>query len=118
MKILLVDDDPVIRRAIASHLIKLGHRVSESWNGLQALKVYSDCLLADNFDLVITDYSMPGLTGAELIQKLRKLEPHLKIVMVSASDGVKNLLVTMKLEDVPLVKKPFRLRELEAACGV
>ena len=77
--ILLVDDNRdglLVRRAV---LEELGYAVSIAINGDEGLKLFESA----NFDVVVTDYRMPRMNGAELIQRIRKLNPHARIILLS-----------------------------------
>lgn len=79
--ILLVEDDASVRDLVRDELKKLGYRVLESKNGLEA------CLVATqqigNYQLLLTDVVMPGMSGTELAQHLRILKPDLRILFIS-----------------------------------
>jgi CheY-like chemotaxis protein len=77
--ILLVDDNRdglLVRRTL---LEELGYAVSIAPNGEEGLKLFESA----NFDVVVTDYRMPRMNGAELIQRIRKLNPHARIILLS-----------------------------------
>lgn len=79
-RILLVDDDFLIAMSSADMLADLGHEVVEAHSGRTALEILrSDA----RFDLLITDYSMPGMTGGELAKAVRALIPDLPILIAS-----------------------------------
>ena len=77
--ILLVDDSRdglLVRRAL---LEELGYSVEMASSGEEALKLFE----AESFDIVVTDYRMPRMNGTELIQRIRKLEPQARIILLS-----------------------------------
>src|SRR5689334_7147586 len=78
-RILLVDDNASGLRARKSVLEELGYRVTAALNGEEAL----ECFGQQKFDLVITDYKMPRVDGSELIARLRKKVPELRIILLS-----------------------------------
>jgi CheY-like chemotaxis protein len=78
-KILLVDDDELVRRVTRHFLERGGHTVTEATDGLTALAA----LDADSPDLVLTDIIMPGMNGLELILEVHRRQPVLPIVAVS-----------------------------------
>jgi len=79
-RILVVDDEPSILRAYQMMLEFFGYQAAVTSAGHKALQM----LDAEPFDLVITDYSMPGMKGDELIAEVRRRMPGLRIVMVTA----------------------------------
>jgi CheY-like chemotaxis protein len=77
--ILLVDDNRdglLVRRSV---LEELGYGVSVARNGEEGLKLFESA----KFDVVVTDYRMPRMNGAELIQRIRKLSPNARIILLS-----------------------------------
>jgi len=108
--VLLVDDEPLVRRPIARHLQRTGWRTLEADAGDAAL------LLAaagrEPPRLVITDVLMPGMTGLELVQKLRERYPTLRALTMS---GYQNEPLADVTQRPPHLKKPFSFPELDAA---
>jgi len=80
-QILLVDDEAYIRKAICRALRKLGAEFSQAESGEEALAL----LQKQPFDLMITDYQMPGMTGLELIAKTKEIYPDMPIILVSGN---------------------------------
>ena len=77
--ILLVDDNRdglLVRRCL---LEELGYRVETATNGEEGLRLFE----SSPFDVVVTDYRMPRMDGGELIQRIRKLNPHTRIILLS-----------------------------------
>jgi len=110
-KILVVDDEPFVCDAVKMMLTFDGHEVVTANDAREALKFFE----ADKFDLVITDFAMPGMKGDELAAAIKARAPHQPIVMITAyaemlqSSG-------KKLPGVDfLVSKPFLLEHLRAA---
>jgi CheY-like chemotaxis protein len=78
-QILLVDDNPdglLVRTAL---LKEAGYRVQIASNGQEGLKVFA----ASNFDVVVTDFRMPGMDGKELIRQIRSINPLARIILLS-----------------------------------
>ena len=78
-RILLIDDDPTLRRALRISLEKSGYEVLEAGEGYAGIAMFK----ARPADLVITDLIMPDMEGVETIQLLKKLNPHLPIIAIS-----------------------------------
>ena len=98
--ILLVDDNRdglLVRRSL---LEELGYGVSVARNGEEGLKLFESA----NFDVVVTDYRMPRMNGAELIQRVRKLNPHARIILLSGYVAALGLTEENTGADVVLAK--------------
>ncbi|MBB3349008.1 ATP-binding protein [Sphingomonas sp. BK069] len=108
LTILLVDDDLRVRRATAEVLAEAGHAVTEAADVDEALALLAT---REPVDVVVTDFIMPGRSGAELIEQLRAAWPHVAVLMVTGhveDDGA--------LPDgVELLRKPYRGATLLAA---
>jgi PAS domain S-box-containing protein len=111
-RILLVEDEPVVRELARSILVKAGYTVITAGNGREALALYAT--LADPIDLLLTDVVMPVMGGAELARRVRALRPDMKVIYVTgyADDalGVQGELA----EGINLLRKPFSGSELVA----
>ncbi|MCM2457528.1 PAS domain-containing protein [Rhizobium sp. CG4] len=104
-RILLVDDDVLIAMSSADMLMDLGHDVVEAHSGKEALEQLGD---GSGFDLLITDYSMPGMTGADLTVAVRHVVPKLPILIAS---GYAELPPGVEL-DVARLGKPYTQEQL------
>ena len=104
LRILAVDDDPIVLLNTATVLSDIGHEVIQAHSGRSAL-----VQLAEHpVDLLLTDYAMPGMTGAELVAQAQLAQPGLKAIIVS---GYADLPEGAPLE-VPRLAKPFTEVEL------
>jgi CheY-like chemotaxis protein len=103
--VLLVDDDDSARESIKLLLSIDRHLVAEARNGQEAIELFTKL----SFDLVILDFAMPGMQGAELAQRLRALGPKVPILMVTAY--LEKLTEADKPVDAVLAK-PFGVDEL------
>ncbi|MBY0138843.1 response regulator, partial [Methylorubrum populi] len=110
LRILLVDDDGLVRSGTAEMLDDLGHLVVDAETGSEALERLAAC--EDGFDLVITDQAMPGMSGAELIRRIKVAHPHLPVLLAS---GYADLTEEKQAEDWPRISKPFRQGDLASA---
>ena len=79
-RVLLVDDDALVSMGAADMLMDLGHSVTEASSGTQALQILE---ANPEFDLVVTDYAMPGMTGLDLAAKIKELRPHMPIIIAT-----------------------------------
>jgi CheY-like chemotaxis protein len=78
-RILVVDDDPQVRRLFARKLRSAGYSVSEAQSGRQAL----DVLRGSRFDLLVLDLEMPDTDGFEVLKSMRSEQPHLRVLVIS-----------------------------------
>ena len=109
-RILLVDDDVLIAMSSADMLSDLGHQVVEAHSGKEALALIDG---GATFDLLITDYSMPGMTGAELAKAARDRSPGLPILLAS---GYADLPSGVEM-DVARLAKPYSQDQLASVLG-
>lgn len=107
--ILIVDDDADVRAMIKRALSELGYPAVEAVDGPSALALLDEHRL----DLVILDYMMPGMDGAEVARQIAQREPDLPIVF-STGHGALRALRNAAGEDVEILEKPFALSELDA----
>ena len=103
--ILLVDDEDLVRLATAEMLRDMGHSVTEASSGTAALDQLS---VGREFDLLITDYLMPGIRGSELVQEARERHPSLRALLLT---GYANL-AKGEAAGLPRLAKPFREGDL------
>jgi PAS domain S-box-containing protein len=105
LTILTVDDDPLVALNTSSLLEELGHTVYSVSSGMRALEVLRR---EESIDLVITDQAMPGMTGSELVSKIRAEKPELAVILATgyaelpAGEG----------QGIPRLAKPFRQQDL------
>ncbi len=107
LRILAVDDDAIILLNTATILADMGHDVLQAHSARSALEIIQN----EEVDLLITDYSMPRMTGAELVQQALQAKPDLKVIVAS---GYADLPEGTAL-DVPRLAKPFSEHDLAAA---
>ena len=104
-KILFVDDDPLIAGSSVALLEDLGHEVTEVHSAREALQLLDGGFLAD---LLITDHAMPGMTGMELADEIRRTRPHLPILLATGYAEVEGSEVVA----VPRLAKPYTQEQL------
>ncbi|MHC2018145.1 response regulator [Methylobacterium sp. CM6247] len=109
--LLVIDDDTEVREVTATRLSEAGHEIREAGSGLAGLAA----LEADPcVDLVVLDFAMPGMNGAEVAVEIRKRWPGMQILFVT---GYADTITLMKVGSVGvegIVQKPFRDGELES----
>ncbi len=113
--ILIVDDEPAVRRTVRSALESAGYDCAESENGAAALAWLEE----HKADAIIADYKMPGLSGLKLLEKVRgildgKSPP---VIMLTGSVEDKDKLKARELGAYAVVDKPCNFRELVITVG-
>ena len=106
--ILLVDDEDLVRAGTAEMLGEAGYRVVHAASGDQALQMIRSGLV---FQLLVTDYAMPGMTGSELAREVGELRPGTPVLMIT---GYANL-SDIEAAGLPRLAKPFRQTDLAGA---
>ena len=107
LEVLLVEDDFLVAESTIFMLEHLGHRVTASSSAAEAL-LHLDA--RSDFDLVITDNAMTGMTGIELAQRIRETKPGLPVILAT---GYAELPTGQEL-DLPRLTKPYRLDKLSS----
>lgn len=112
-RILVIEDDTDINNVIADTLTKAGYICTQAFSGTEAL-LY---LERENYALAVMDLMLPGLSGEDLLPKLKEKQS-IPVIVVSAKDGLdsKINLLTSGAEDY--ITKPFEIQELVARVGV
>jgi len=103
-RILIVDDQEMMRDSLAATLVREGHEVIAAGDAAAALARLG---APGKFDLLITDLKMPKMTGIELLQEVKKLRPELPVVMMTAFATVATAVEAMKLGAYDYIQKPF-----------
>ena len=103
-RVLLVDDEDLVRMSTADMLGDLGFEVIEAGSAEEALRHVEDGM---DLDLLVTDHLMPGMSGADLARRVQPLRPGLPVLIVSGYAEVEGI-----ASDLPRLVKPFRAREL------
>jgi response regulator RpfG family c-di-GMP phosphodiesterase len=107
-RILVVDDDESVKRFIESALADAGYTVSSADDGESALEMFR----AEPFDLVVTDLKMPGLSGIQLLEAVKRHQPAVEVIVVTAYATLDTAVKALRHGAYDLITKP--LEDLEA----
>jgi signal transduction histidine kinase/CheY-like chemotaxis protein len=107
VRVLVVDDEEMVRSIVTQLLSLNDHKVNRASSGSEALAMFEDA----HYDIVFTDFGMPEMTGAELARRLREKAPHLPVVLLTGYTDTEEAIEAV--DDI--LSKPFKLEELEAA---
>lgn len=109
MKLLLVDDEAAICRALANFLKKAGdYEVQQSNSGAEALEI----IKSQDFDILITDISMPGIDGFELASFASQLKKEMKIILISGNENIIESINSMDNGVTDFLTKPVNTAQL------
>ncbi len=108
-KILIVDDEPIVREFITEVLIRIGYAPLSVESGEQALEY----LNRSEFDLVITDFKMPGISGTDLMQRTLELWPDCRIIIITAFGTIEHAVNAIKLGAHDYITKPISPDHIE-----
>ena len=106
--ILIVDDEPSIRKVLGAHLRRDGYDVTAAASGVEAIETLQE----EGADLVITDLRMPGMDGLELLRWVKQSYPGLPVIMLTAHGTVDSAVEALKRGAQDYLTKPFDQDEL------
>ena len=110
MKLLVIEDETMLRKAIAKGLRKLGYAVDEAADGDKTI----ECFEQNSYDLILLDLNLPKIDGIEVLKQIRAQDREVKIIIVSARTSIEERILGLDLGANDYVIKPFDFRELEA----
>jgi two-component system KDP operon response regulator KdpE len=107
IRVLLVDDEPSIRRALRTPLSEMGFVTTEASRGEEALHLVQ----SQTFDAVLLDINMPGMGGMKTLARLHELAPRLPVLMLTVVDGEEEKIEALEGGADDYITKPFSIRE-------
>jgi CheY-like chemotaxis protein len=110
-RVLVLDDEDVVRQVIVEILLRAGYEVE----GVDGPEAALERLEVDSFDCVVTDLIMPGLSGLEVLRRVKEHDPELPVVVVTGQGTDENLARAVDLGAAAVVVKPFTHAELREA---
>jgi DNA-binding response OmpR family regulator len=110
MKILIVDDEETLRQLIKHELAEQGFHVDDAPDGEKALEKLS----GDRFNLVILDIRMPGISGLDVLKKIREENLADKVIMLTGVDELKIARESVQLGASDFLTKPYEFQNLLA----
>lgn len=110
LRVLFVDDERSLQEFMRTELPRLGHEVVVCADGTAALQAIAQ----QNFDAAILDIRMPGLSGIDVLQRLKQVSPDTEAVMMTGYASEESAIQAMKLGACDYLRKPCKLAEIEA----
>ena len=108
--ILIVEDEEKIARVLELELTFEGYQTGKALDGLEGLKMFHE----QSWDLVLLDVMLPGLSGIEVLRRIRSHNPHTPVILLTAKDSVEDKVSGLDLGANDYVTKPFQIEELLA----
>lgn len=108
-KILVIDDDQSIRKTLSSYLKKLNYEVYSAENGIQGIEIAKSELP----DLVITDIKMPEADGFEVLKRVKEIDSHIHVIMITAFDDMHSTVKAMQQGAYDYIEKPLEIDKLK-----
>jgi DNA-binding NtrC family response regulator len=110
-KVLVIDDEKLVRWSLQQKLSREGYDVESSPTGEEGLNLIRE----DGFDLVLLDLRLPGMDGVQVLQEIKKLEKEIAVVMLTADTGIARAVECVRLGAHNYLCKPFDFDEVRVA---
>ncbi|HOQ43126.1 MAG TPA: response regulator [Smithellaceae bacterium] len=107
-KILIVDDGESQRFVLKGFLLREGYLVDEAENGIKALQ----CIRDQHFDIILLDHKMPGMNGVEVLKEVKRTNPEIAVVIISAYGTIERAVEAMEAGAFYYITKPVELDKL------
>ena len=108
LRVLIVDDEPLIRWSLAETLADAGHIVAEAGNAESTVRTLAD----SQFDVVLLDYRLPDSNDLNLLSTIRRLSPQCAVIMMTAFGTPEVAQGAIALGAYRIVPKPFEVHEM------
>jgi two-component system, OmpR family, response regulator len=109
-RILIVEDEEKIARVLELELTYEGYEVEKALDGLVGFQLFQQ----GEWDLILLDVMLPGISGIELLRRIRSSDPNTPVIMLTAKDSVEDKVSGLDLGANDYVTKPFQIEELLA----
>src|SRR5438067_4771713 len=109
LRVLFVDDETSLREFMRSELPRLGHEVTVCPDGRAAVKT----LEKQSFDAAILDLRMPGMSGIEVLEHLKKVSPDTEAIVMTGHASMETAIEAIRLGALDYITKPCKLAEIE-----
>jgi len=109
-KILVIDDEPILRESLKAALETSGYEVLTAKSGEEGLELFQ----RENPDLVLLDHWLPGMNGDEVLRKIKGEDPETPVIIMTAQGSIELAVNSMKMGAFDFLVKPFELDQIEA----
>ncbi len=108
LNILVVEDGQSQREMLRDFLVREGHAVAEAENGDTAIQ----SVLKGHFDMILLDYKMPGMDGMQVLKEVKKINPEIDVIIITAYGTIETAVDAMKAGAIDYITKPVEFDEL------
>ena len=108
LNILVVEDGQSQREMLRDFLVREGHTVAEAENGDTAIQ----SVLKGHFDMILLDYKMPGMDGMQVLKEVKKINPEIDVIIITAYGTIETAVDAMKAGAIDYITKPVEFDEL------
>jgi DNA-binding NtrC family response regulator len=109
-KILIVDDEAILRSSLEVALKTSGYEVVTAPSGEEGLELFQK----ENPDLILLDHWLPGINGDEVLRRVRESDPEIPVIVMTAQGSIELAVNSMKMGALDFVVKPFNLEQIES----
>jgi DNA-binding response OmpR family regulator len=113
-KVLIIEDEEKIARVLELELSYEGYEVKTALNGLEGFQLFQ----SDSWDVILLDVMLPGISGIELLRRIRSVQSTVSVIMLTAKDSVEDKVSGLDLGANDYMTKPFQIEELLARIRV
>jgi len=110
-RILIIDDKENIRRLLSTDLMNQGWQVDTAADGAAGVALFDEVI----YDLVITDVKMPGMSGLEVLEAVKEINPDTAVIVMTAFADMDDAILALKRGAADYLRKPFKLEEIRSA---
>jgi len=103
VKVLVVDDETIVRESLRDWLSDVGHQVLTAENGYQAMEIIEK----EKPGIVIADLVMPGMDGIELLKRAKEISPGIEVIIITAYGSIPTAITAMRVGAYDYIEKPF-----------
>ncbi len=108
MKVMIVDDEGIVREVLATILTDNGFEVQTAESGQQGLQMLAETPA----DFLITDFLMPQMSGVELLEQVKRVNPNIKVILMSGHVDFDGTMAESARDAYATLQKPFDFRKL------
>ena len=107
-KILIVEDEKVIREFLSKLLVSLNYQVDSACDGLEAIKKIEK----NEYSIILSDVKMPNMDGVELLKKVKEINKKIEVILITGFPNIEDAEKSIQLGAYAYTKKPIKIKSL------